>query len=249
MELYENERIDRLYSNEVQIIQSAEVFSFSLDAVLLAHFTSALRKENGKLVDLCAGNGAVGLFLTEKVNGQIIEVEVQERLSDMARRSIELNNLENRVKMLNIDLNTATEFIKKDSVDIVTCNPPYFSDLPTSKKNDNPYLAIARHEISVNLERIIEVTSDLLKMNGKAYFVHRPERAAEIFELMRKHRLAPKKVQLVHPKKEKEANMILIEAIKDGRPNGIRFMPAIVVYDRSNEYTPLLKEILYGKNE
>lgn len=249
MELYKNERIDRLYSNEVQIIQSAEVFSFSLDAVLLAYFTGILRKKNGLLVDLCAGNGAVGLFLTKKISGQIIEIEIQERLADMAQRSIILNNLESRVKMLNIDLNKATNYIKKDSVDIVTCNPPYFSDLPTSKKNDNEYLAIARHEISVNLERIIEVTSDLLKMNGKAYFVHRPERAAEIFELMRNHRLAPKKVQLVHPKKEKEANMILIEAIKDGRPNGVRFLPAIVVYEKENEYTPLLKEILYGNKE
>lgn len=249
MELYKNERIDRLYSNEVQIIQSAEVFSFSLDAVLLAYFTGILRKKNGLLVDLCAGNGAVGLFLTKKISGKIIEIEIQERLADMAQRSIVLNNLESRVKMLNIDLNKATNYIKKDSVDIVTCNPPYFSDLPTSKKNDNEYLAIARHEISVNLERIIEVTSDLLKMNGKAYFVHRPERAAEIFELMRNHRLAPKKVQLVHPKKEKEANMILIEAIKDGRPNGVRFLPAIVVYEKENEYTPLLKEILYGNKE
>lgn len=249
MELYKNERIDRLYSNEVQIIQSAEVFSFSLDAVLLAYFTGILRKKNGLLVDLCAGNGAVGLFLTKKISGQIIEIEIQERLADMAQRSIVLNNLESQVKMLNIDLNKATNYIKKDSVDIVTCNPPYFSDLPTSKKNDNEYLAIARHEISVNLERIIEVTSDLLKMNGKAYFVHRPERAAEIFELMRNHRLAPKKVQLVHPKKEKEANMILIEAIKDGRPNGVRFLPAIVVYEKENEYTPLLKEILYGNKE
>ncbi|MFT8423925.1 MAG: tRNA1(Val) (adenine(37)-N6)-methyltransferase [Liquorilactobacillus sp.] len=249
MKLYENERIDRLYSNEVGIIQSADVFSFSLDAVLLASFTSGLRKKEGRLVDLCAGNGAVGLFLTKKVTGQIIGVEVQDRLADMAKRSIELNDLEDRVQILNIDLDKATEFIKKDSVDIVTCNPPYFSNLPTSKKNDNPYLAIARHEISVNLERIIEVASDLLKMNGKAYFIHRPERAAEIFELMRKHRLAPKKVQLVHPKAGKEANMILIEAIKDGRPNGIRFMPAIIVYKDSDEYTPLLREILYGKSE
>lgn len=87
----------------------------------------------------------------------------------------------------------------------MTCNPPYFSNLPTSKKNDNPYLAIARHEISVNLERIIEVASDLLKMNGKAYFIHRPERAAEIFELMRKHRLAPKKSTVSSSKSRKRS--------------------------------------------
>lgn len=113
MKLYENERIDRLYSNEVGIIQSADVFSFSLDAVLLASFTSGLRKKEGRLVDLCAGNGAVGLFLTKKVTGQIIGVEVQDRLADMAKRSIELNDLEDRVQILNIDLDKATEFIKK----------------------------------------------------------------------------------------------------------------------------------------
>ena len=103
--LLSNERIDQLYSSKIKIIQSSEVFSFSIDAVLLADFADSLKKKNSKIVDLCAGNGAVGLFLSQKVNGKIIQVDIQKRLADMARRSILLNNLEDKITILNEDLN------------------------------------------------------------------------------------------------------------------------------------------------
>ncbi|KRL04263.1 tRNA1(Val) (adenine(37)-N6)-methyltransferase [Liquorilactobacillus oeni] len=236
-----------LYANNIKIIQSPDVFSFSLDAVLLAYFASPPRKKSAKIVDLCAGNGAVGLFMSKKTAGKIIAVEIQEKLFDMAKRSILLNRLDEQMKVLNIDLAESFKYLEKDSFDTVTCNPPYFSNLPLSKKNENQYLAIARHEITVNLRKIIEVSSGLLKMNGKAYFVHRPERAAELFSLLQENRLSPKKIQLIYPKKDREANMILVEAIKDGHPNGLRFLPPIIVYDEQNEYTPLLRKMIYGK--
>ena len=248
VKLHADERIDQLYANDIQIIQSTKVFSFSLDAVLLANFTEPTKKETGTVVDLCAGNGAVGLFLTAKTKAKIIEVELQPRLADMAQRSIALNQLTAQMEVLNIDLNNVTEFVKKDSVDTVTCNPPYFSDLPTSKKNPNQYLALARHEITVTLEQTIKQDSDLLKTKGKAYFVHRPERLLELTELMKKYRLSPKKIQLVYPKEGREANMVLVEAIKDGRDGGVRFLPPIVVYEEQN-YTPMVRKILYGKTE
>ncbi|KRL01308.1 tRNA1(Val) (adenine(37)-N6)-methyltransferase [Liquorilactobacillus capillatus] len=250
MNLNENERIDMLYSSDIKIIQSAEVFSFSLDAVLLAHFTQPIRKKKGKIVDLCAGNGAVGLFLSAKTQAHITEVELQPRLADMAQRSVELNELTKQMDVLNIDLANAERYLRKDSFDTVTCNPPYFANLDNSKKNENPYFAIARHEITVNLAKIIEVTSGLLKMNGKAYFVHRPERAFELLTLLEQHRLAPKRIQLVYPKKRREANMILVEAIKDGRQQGLRFLPPITVYGENNQYSSFVREILYdGKKE
>lgn len=245
--LLEDERIDQLFAQDIQIIQSLHVFSFSLDAVLLADFVDETNNIHKKAVDLCAGNGAVGLFMSSKFKGRIIEVELQQRLADMARRSVLLNDLSERIKVYNKDLNSAFDFLPKDNFDVVTCNPPYFASLPQSKKNLNPYLAIARHEIKVTLKQVIQVTSGLLKMGGKAYFVHRPDRLLEILELMGNNRLAPKKIKLIYPKKNKEANMVLIEAIKDGKKGGLKFLPPLVVYTDQNEYTSQVKKLLYGK--
>lgn len=243
----DSERIDQLYSQDVQIIQSNEVFSFSLDAVLLANFVPETKKTRLKVVDMCAGNGAVGLFLHAKIPSHITEVEIQPRLADMAQRSIKLNDLEKQYSVLNMDIADLYTEIKKDSVDIVLCNPPYFTDLPDSTKNPNEYLAIARHEIKTNLEGVVSVMSGLLKTNGRGYMVHRPDRLADIFAMISKYRMAPKRIQFIHPKPGREANMVLIEVIRDGHAGGVRIVEPIIVSDENNEYTPQVKEMLYGK--
>lgn len=247
-ELKPGERIDQLYSQDVQIIQSPEVFAFSLDAVLLADFAKLPPRQSSQTVDLCAGNGAVGLFMSHKTRGQIAEVEIQPRLADMARRSVQLNQLTEQLTVYEGDLAQVNQWIPKDSVDVVTCNPPYFADLPASQKNPNQYLAIARHEITTDLATVVATTSGLLKMNGKAYFVHRPDRLLQLLDLMAAHRLAPKRIRLVHPKPQKEANMVLVEAIKDGKPGGLRFLAPLTVYDHQGTYTPEVKALLYGKD-
>lgn len=247
-ELKPGERIDQLYSQAVQIIQSPEVFAFSLDAVLLADFAKLPPRQSSQTVDLCAGNGAVGLFMSHKTRGKIAEVEIQPRLADMARRSVQLNQLTDQLTVYEGDLAQVNQWIPKDSVDVVTCNPPYFADLPASQKNPNQYLAIARHEITTDLATVVATTSGLLKMNGKAYFVHRPDRLLQLLDLMAAHRLAPKRIRLVHPKPQKEANMVLVEAIKDGKPGGLRFLAPLTVYDHQGTYTPEVKALLYGKD-
>lgn len=247
VKLYENERVDSLLAENLQIIQSADVFSFSLDAVLLADFVKSVSRPDRKAVDLCAGNGAVGLFISKKFAGRIDQVEIQSRLADMNQRSLELNGLTERIKVYNRDLKDAFSFLEKDSYDVVTCNPPYFKTLPQSKKNPNQYLALARHEIAVTLEDTVKVTSGLLKTGGKAYYVHRPDRLIEILETMQAHRLAPKRIKLIYPKQGRDANMVLIEAIKDGKSDGLKFLPPVITYTDQNEYTPTIKEILYGK--
>lgn len=246
-ELQAGERIDQLYSQDIQIIQSSQVFSFSLDAVLLAHFAKPPVKSTGRMVDLCSGNGAVGLFMAHRTQGEISMVELQPRLADMARRSIALNGLTDQITVYQQDLATVTDQIAKDSVDVVVCNPPYFADEPDSRKNPNPYLAIARHEIKTTLETTIQVTSDLLKMNGKAYFVHRPDRFLELATLMGKHRLAVKRVQFVYPKVGRDANIVLVEAIKDGKTTGMKVLPSLMTYDENGEYSRLVKKMLYGE--
>ncbi len=242
--LQDGERIDQLVSQGVQIIQSPDVFSFSLDAVLLANFSSIPKR--GTIVDFCSGNGAVALFMAPRTQAKIIGIELQERLADMGKRSILLNQFEDQMEMKLLDIKDITSEIKSDSVDFVTCNPPYFKEQPNSKKNPNPYYAIARHEIHLKLDDVFNSASKILKMNGKIAMVHRPDRLMDILDSMRRHRIAPKKIQFIYPKEGKEANTILIEGIKDGKTDGLKILPPLYVYGEDNQYLPTIKEILHG---
>ena len=242
--IYPNERIDQLLSQNIKIIQSPDVFSFSLDAVLLAHFASFPKK--GNIVDFCAGNGAIGLFMRPRTQAFITGVELQEKLYDMATRSIQLNQFDDSMKMIHADIKQITDFIQPDSVDFITCNPPYFKEAPNSKKNPNPYLAIARHEIHLGLDDVFQQASKLLKMNGKIAMVHRPDRLIDILHSMENNRIAPKRIQFVYPKQNKEANTLLIEGIKDGKTDGLRILPPLYVYGEDNTYLPDIKEMLHG---
>lgn len=242
--LQEGERIDQLVAQGVQIIQSPDVFSFSLDAVLLAHFASIPKR--GLIVDFCSGNGAVALFMSPRTQAKIIGIELQDRLADMGKRSISLNQLEDQLEMKRLDIKEITTEIKSDSVDFITCNPPYFKEQPNSKKNPNPYYAIARHEIHLQLDDVFNSASKILKMNGKIAMVHRPDRLMDILDSMRRHRIAPKRIQFIYPKEHKEANTILIEGIKDGKIDGLRILPPLYVYGEDNQYLPIIKEMLHG---
>lgn len=243
--LYNNERVDQLLSQNIKIIQSPDVFSFSLDAVLLAHFSSIPKK--GEIVDFCAGNGAIGLFMRPRTRAHITGVEIQEKLYDMAKRSIELNNFDDSMDIIHSDINHITKKIKADSVDFITCNPPYFKEEEQGKVNPNPHLAIARHEIHLKLDDVFKQASKLLKMNGKIAVVHRPDRLIDILNSMANNRIAPKRIQFVYPKKNKEANILLIEGIKDGKTDGLRILPPLYVYDEDSNYLPEISEMLHGK--
>ncbi|OCA80658.1 hypothetical protein A8F94_23255 [Bacillus sp. FJAT-27225] len=246
VELKDDERLDYLLAENLRIIQSPSVFAFSLDAVLLSRFVY-VPIQKGNLIDLCSGNGVIPLFLSTRTKGTITGVEIQERLYDMAVRSIRYNELDNRLTMILGDIKDMPQKIGYGKFDVVTCNPPYFKTPPKGEINENEHLAIARHELLCTLEDTIRVSAALARAGGKVAFVHRPERLIEIIELMRKYKLEPKKVQFVFPKEGKEANTLLIEAAKDGQP-GLKVLPAITVYNSQNEYTPEIREILYGRN-
>lgn len=245
--LKKGERLDVLKRENIEIIQSSSVFSFSLDAVLLADFASVPRVRSAKIVDLCSGNGAVAFLLTGKTNNPVVGIEIQEKLIDMARRTVELNQLEERVSFIHADINEITDQIRPDSVDVITCNPPYFKDLPTSTKNTNDAFTLARHEILLSLPELMKNSSQLLKMNGHAYFVHRPDRLLDILDSLRNNRLAPKRIQFVYPRMGKDANMILIEAIKDGKEDGLKILPPLYVHDQTGDYSQEVKGILFGE--
>jgi tRNA1(Val) A37 N6-methylase TrmN6 len=187
----------------------------------------------------------VPLLLSTRSKAEILGVEIQERLHDMAVRSVAYNELQNQIQIIHDDLKNMPEKLGHNRYDVVTCNPPYFKTPKQAEQNLNEHLRIARHEIHCTLEDVISVSSKLLKQGGKAALVHRPGRLLEIFELMKAYQIEPKRVQFVYPKQGKEANTILVEGIKGGRPD-LKILPPLFVYNEQNEYTKEIRTILYG---
>ncbi|MGG0644342.1 tRNA1(Val) (adenine(37)-N6)-methyltransferase [Sporosarcina gallistercoris] len=244
IELRGDERLDYLLAEDLRIIQSPSVFSFSLDAVLLARF-AYMPIRRGKIVDLCAGNGAIPLFLSARTSADITAVELQEQLADMARRSIAYNQLDQQITLLCDDVIGIASKIGFDQYDVVTCNPPYFKAYENSEQNQKEPLTIARHEVKLTLDQAVRSASELLKQGGKAAFVHRPGRLLDIITSMRANRLEPKRIQFVYPKEGKEANTLLIEGTKDGKPD-LKILPPLYVYRQDGTYTEEVRKLLYG---
>lgn len=243
--LKDDERLDYLLAENLRIIQSPSVFAFSIDAVLLARFVY-VPIQKGNLIDLCSGNGVIPLFLSTRTKGKITAVEIQERLADMAQRSVEYNGLQEQITMVHGDIKEMPGKLGHGKFDVVTCNPPYFKTPAKGEINENEHLAIARHEILCTLEDVVRVSSQLVKQGGKVAFVHRPGRLIDMISLMKQYRLEPKRVQFVYPKKGKEANTFLIEAVKDGKPD-LKILSPLYVYNEDNEYTKEISGILYGE--
>lgn len=244
MELYEDERLDYLFTDEsMQIIQSPSVFSYSIDAVLLAHFSS-LPKKRGKILDLCSGNGVVPLLMSRYTTRPIDAVEIQPKLHDMALRSIRLNNKQDQITMRLGDLKDLPDLYKNDKFDLVTVNPPYFDTPSGQHQNLNEHLTIARHEVTTSLETVIETASKLTKSGGKMTMVHRPDRLVDIFTLLRHYKLEPKRMQLVYPKRDKEANIVLIEAMRDGK-KALKTLPPFYVFNDEGIYTEEYLRLVY----
>ena len=242
IDLFGAERVDDLLTHNLKIIQSKEVFSFSMDAVLLAHFPTI--PSRGKIIDLCSGNGVIPLLMSVKTKATIYGVELQERLADMANRSVKMNQLEEQIKIQNMDLKEAPQHLGRNQFDLVTVNPPYLPIIGQDK-NENEHIAIARHEIYTNLEEVIQTSSQLLKVEGRLAMVHRPSRLVDIITGLRNAQLEPKKIRFIHPHHHKEANMVLIEAKKQGGKE-LHVLPPLVVYKVNGEYQEEVYKIYYG---
>ncbi len=245
MKLLDGERLDYIAGTELKVIQSPNVFSFSIDAVLLAKFVN-VPIQKGKILDLCTGNGVIPLLLSTRTKANLIGIDIQSRLIDMAERTMEWNQLDHQIRVIEADLNLIPTDIARSSFDVVTCNPPYFETVTEAERNRNPYLAIARHEIHCSLEDVIRVCSDYVKQSGKVALVHRPERLTDIMSLMRSYRIEPKRIQFIYPKAGKDANMVLIEGIKDGG-SGVICLPPLIVYNESGDYTETFREVYVGR--
>jgi len=236
------ERLDDLQVKNLKIIQNPQGFCFGIDAVLLANFVQ-LRKGD-RVLDLGTGTGIIPLLIAGKTDtSHITAVEIQEEVAEMAGRSVRLNNLEDRISIVNRDLKEIEEILPINQFDIVTSNPPYMH--PHGLKNTNDKKAISRHEVKCTLEDVIRTASRFVKHMGKFFMVHRPERLVDILTLCRQYKLEPKRMQFIHPSYKKKPNLLLIECRKAAMPE-LRLMDPFYVYDENGKYTAHTYEI-YGK--
>lgn len=240
--LKDNERIDDLERNGYRIIQDPGRFCFGMDAVLLSGFTRV--KDGAEVLDLGTGTGIIPILLEAKTGAaHLTGLEIQEDSADMARRSVCLNGLENKIDIVTGDIKEAGERFGAASFDVITCNPPYMIG-EHGLKNPEDAKAIARHEILCTLEDVAAQTARLLKPGGGFFMVHRPFRLAEIIVVLQKYKLEPKRMQLVYPFVDKEPNMVLIEARRGGRPRMTVEKP-LIIYRKPGEYMPEIYDI-YG---
>ena len=246
IELKENERIDDLEFKGLKIIQNPEGFCFGIDSILLSDYAKNIKSE-AKVIDLGTGTGILGILLCGKTNAKkIIGVEVQEEVYDMARRSIELNNLQERFEVINQNINKLKSIYEAGSFDVVVTNPPY-KKVNTGIKNEDEKKLISRHEIKANLEEFIEVSKYLLKDKGELYMVHRPDRLVDILSIMRKYKIEPKQIRFVCSNISKSPNLVLIKGVKNGG-EFLKIEKNLYVYNFDGSYTNEILKI-YNKEE
>ena len=232
---------DLLGYDGLKIIQDTEKFNFSLDSTLLAEFVT-INPQDKKILDIGTGNGFIPLFLTLRTNALIEGIEIQQELCDSAIRSVKLNNLENQIIITNEDVRGYYKKVGVSKYDVITCNPPFFVYKQSSKINKNDYLTIARHEVTLNLDELLDAVKKLLKDNGTFTMVHRTERLLDILETFRKYGIEPKRIKFVYPKKNStESLLVLIEGKKCYKKGGLKILKPLYVHNLNGTYT---KEVL-----
>ncbi|MDO4490253.1 MAG: tRNA1(Val) (adenine(37)-N6)-methyltransferase [Lachnospiraceae bacterium] len=243
VEIRQGEQLDDL-QNGYYIIQAEGAFRYGIDAVLLSGFARV--KPGERVLDMGTGTGIIPILLSAKTKGRSFTgLEIQERSADMAKRSVAYNHLEDRIQIVTGDIKEAAAIFAPASFDVVVSNPPYMTG-NHGLVNPEEAKAIARHEILCTLEDVISQAAKLLTPKGRFYLVHRPFRLAEIMRILMKYKLEPKRMQLVHPFVDREPNIVLLEACKNGNPR-ITVEKPLIVYETPGVYT---EEVLkyYGDN-
>ena len=240
--LKDGERLDDLQLCGYEIIQNPERFCFGVDAVLLTDFVKV--KPGERVLDLGTGTGVIPILLEAKTQGRhFTGLEIQEESADMARRSVRYNHLSEKVDIVTGDIKEAAEIFKTASFDVITTNPPYMRG-QHGLENMTDARTIARHEVLCTLEDVVREGAGILKPGGHFFMVHRPHRLIEIISTLVKYKLEPKRMKMVHPFVDKDAKMVLIEAVRGGK-SMIKVEPPLVVYRDVGVYTDEIYEV-YG---
>lgn len=234
--LKENERIDDLQIKDLKIIQNSDGFCFGIDSVILSDFAKEI-KNNSSVIDLGTGTGIISFLLIAKTKlKNIIGVEVQPEVADMANRSIKLNKLEEKFKIINCNIKDILKEVKRDSIDVVVTNPPY-KKINTGGKNENQKKLISRHEVLADIFDFIEAAKKVLKDKGSLYIVHRPERLSDLMYGLVQNKIQPKKIRFVYSKEDSnEAKLVLIKAVKNGG-EFLQVEKPLYIYKKNGEYT------------
>lgn len=237
---------DLLGYDGLKIIQRTDMFHFSLDSTLLADFVVTTSKTKN-IIDLGTGNAPIPLFLSLKTDASIVGIDIQEAVYDLAKRSVELNNLSKQITIKHQDIKGIHKKYENGSFDIVTCNPPFFKYIETSNVNKNDFKTIARHEVLITLEEVIKEAKRLLTTKGSLYLVHRTERLMDLMVLLDKHKYSVKRLRFVYSKEGDQSNMVLLEASNNGQTI-VKVDPPLYVHE-DDGYTDEIKRIFrYGKD-
>lgn len=226
------------------IYQDDDYFSFSLDSVLLANFVG-IKLSDKKIVDFCTGNGAVAMLMSFRTDAFIYGIEVQKEVFVLGNDSVLENKMDKQIKLINGDVRNICNYFDEGSIDVVTCNPPYFKYDSSSLINGNYVKSVARHEIKLNLEDIMKSSCYVLKNGGTFAMVHRPDRLIEIINLMQKYGIEPKKIRFCYPKVGKDANMLLIEGIKGGK-TGLKMLSPLITHNNDGSYVDEIRKMFGG---
>ena len=226
------------------IYQNDDYFTFSLDSVLLANFVT-IKLSDKKIIDFCCGNAPIPMLMSFRTKARIFGVELQKEVYEMGVQSVKENKMNEQIELFNIDVKNIDSVIDAESMDIVTCNPPYFKYKDDSLVNENDIKSIARHEVMLNLEDVLKASRYVLKNGGTFAMVHRPERMIEIISLMQKYNIEPKKIRLVYPKRDREANILLIEGIKNGK-SGLKILNPLITHNEDGSYVDEIRKMFGG---
>ncbi len=231
---------------KIKIYQDTNLFSFSIDSLLLGEFATINNKVNS-IVELCSGNGAISFYMTLRTKKPIISIELQKEAYDLAIESLELNKFDN-INFINDNLIDIHKKIGRQKFDLVIVNPPFFKYEKTSNINKSEFKTIARHEVECNLDDVIKESHALLNNGGYLAMVHRPDRLDEIIITLNKYNLALKRLRFIYPKEGHTCNHVLVEAKKASNTGGVIVLPPLIVHNTNGEYTEEVLKI-YNKKE
>jgi tRNA1Val (adenine37-N6)-methyltransferase len=246
IKLNENENIEDLQFKNLKIIQNKTGFCFGIDSILLSDFAKKIKKD-ARVLDLGTGTGIIATLLCGKTQlKEIVGIEIQNEVYEMAKKSMQLNNLENKFKIINEDILNLNKKLEKNTFDVVVTNPPY-KKKNTGIKNDDEKKIISRHETTATLEDFIRISKDLLKDKGEFYMVHRPDRLVDIIDIMRKYKIEPKVMRFVYSAQNSEPKLVLIKGIKNAKPF-LEIKNNLYIYNEDKKYSNEILKIYNKEN-